>query len=296
MSDDYQLVRLTNGTQTLFSAKYGEKLHPGLGPQAEADLLYVRQLQICERMRRETGEFVIWDVGLDGAANAVAALRATREIPGKLRLISFDDTSDPLAFALEQASALGYMSGYEEPITKLLRHRQVSFMNGALSVHWEFQLGDFPALMLAGRKAEIKIPAPHAIFFDAFSPAKNPVMWTLPVFENSFWNLDPDRPCALTTYSRSTLVRATLLLAGFCVGTGPATGLKEETTIAANRPELITKLLDHRWLQRAQRSDSAEPLREPIYSRASLMAATWEKLRLHRQFAPDQAAKIRMEK
>ena len=295
MSDDYQLVRLTNGTQTLFSAKYGEKLHPGLGPQAEADLLYVQQLQICERMRRETGEFVIWDVGLGGAANAVAALRATRDIPGKLRLISFDDTSDPLEFALSQSVTLGYLAGYEVPVTELLRHREVAFMNGALSVHWEFQLSDFPALMLGGSKTEINIPAPHAVFFDAFSPAKNPAMWTLPIFEEVFRKLDPDRPCALTTYSRSTLVRATLLLAGFFVGTGPATGLKEETTIAANRPELITKLLDHRWLQRAQRSDSAEPLCEPIYSRARLQASTWDRLRDHKQFAPIQGVKIRTE-
>jgi tRNA U34 5-methylaminomethyl-2-thiouridine-forming methyltransferase MnmC len=157
-------------------------------------------------------------------------------------------------------------------------------MNGTLPVKWEFQLGDFPALMMTAQKGEVKIPAPHAVFFDAFSPAKNPVMWTLRVFENLFNNLDPDRPCSLTTYSRSTLVRATLLLAGFFVGTGPATGLKEETTIAANRPELITNLLDQRWLQRAQRSDSAEPLREPVYTRAPLQPSTWEKLRSHKQF------------
>jgi tRNA U34 5-methylaminomethyl-2-thiouridine-forming methyltransferase MnmC len=287
MPDDYQLVRLPNGTQTLFSAKYGEKLHPGLGPQAEAELLYVQQLRIGERLRREAGEFVIWDVGLGAAANALAALRATRDISGRLRLISFDDTSDPLSFALGQSSALTYFTGYEAPVAELLRRRQVSFLNGALSVNWEFQLGDFPSLMSVGSGGRIKIPAPHAIFFDAFSPAKNPVMWTLPVFENLFRNLDPDRPCSLTTYSRSTLVRATLLLAGFFVGTGPATGLKEETTIAANRPELIDQLLDGRWLQRAQRSDSAEPLREPVYARAPLEASTWERLQAHQQFRVD---------
>jgi hypothetical protein len=284
MPDDYQLVQLTNGTKTLFSAKYGEKLHPGLGPQAEAELLYVEQLQICERLCREAGEFVIWDVGLGGAANAVAALRATREISGQLSLISFDDTTAPLEFALSQSSPLAYLTGYEGRVAELLRNRQVSFMNGTLSVNWKFELGDFPSLMRMAQNGGVKFPAPHAIFFDAFSPAKNPVMWTLPVFENLFQNLDSDRPCSLTTYSRSTLVRATLLLAGFFVGTGPATGLKEETTIAANRPALITKLLDHRWLQRAQRSDSAEPLRESIYSRAPLQASTWEKLRAHIQF------------
>ena len=103
MSGDYQIVPLANGSKTLFSASYGEKMHPGLGPQAEAELLYVRQLKICERLATAGTEFVIWDVGLGGAANAIAALRATREIPGELRLVSFDNTLEPLEFALKNA-------------------------------------------------------------------------------------------------------------------------------------------------------------------------------------------------
>ena len=109
-------------------------------------------------------------------------------------------------------------------------------------------------------------------------------MWTLPVFENLFLALDPAQPCALTTYSRSTLLRTTLLLAGFFVGVGHATGLKEETTIAANTLALIAEPLNLRWLERALRSDSAEPLREPVYRRAPLATATAEKLRRHPQF------------
>ncbi|HSY43134.1 MAG TPA: hypothetical protein VK811_04440, partial [Candidatus Acidoferrum sp.] len=86
------------------------------------------------------------------------------------------------------------------------------------------------------------------------------------------------------TYSRSTLIRSTLLLAGFFVGVGHATGMKEETTIAANSLELIGEPLNVRWLERASRSDSAEPLREPVYSRGPLTPATGEKLRRHPQF------------
>jgi tRNA U34 5-methylaminomethyl-2-thiouridine-forming methyltransferase MnmC len=312
--NDYQLVPLANGAKTLFSSGYGEKMHPGLGPRAEAELLYVRQLKICERLRNHSGEFVIWDVGLGAAANAIAALRATREIPGRLRLISFDNTAEPLEFALQNSTALGYLAGYENQIVGLLevgtarcavrtpqrgvptRSQCVEFQNGELSVVWEFHLGDFPswlerrapsrpvstaAFQLAG--AAPGAP-PHAIFFDAFSPAKNPAMWTLPVFENLFQALDPARPCALTTYSRSTLVRATLLLAGFFVGVGHATGLKEETTVAANSLELVAEPLDSRWLERALRSHSAEPLHQPVYSRAPLSPPTLEQMRRHPQF------------
>jgi len=289
MSGDYQLVRLANGSMTLFSASYGEKLHPGLGPSAEAELLYVRQLQICGRLRGGDGEFVIWDVGLGAAANAIATLQAAREIPGQLRLVSFDNTAGPLEFALKNSSALRYAVGYEKQLTGLLREKRVGFQNGKLSVNWEFHLGDFPALLKAksdNRSQKLELPRPHTIFYDAFSPAKNPAMWTLPVFERLFRQLDPQRPCALTTYSRSTLVRASLLLAGFFVGIGHAAGMKEETTIAANTLDLIAVPLGARWLERALRSDSAEPLQEPVYSRAKLSPAAAEKLCRHPQFCP----------
>ncbi len=91
-------------------------------------------------------------------------------------------------------------------------------------------------------------------------------------------------PCALTTYSRSTLIRATLLLAGFFVGVGHATGMKEETTIAANTLDLVAEPLDARWLERAARSDSAEPLRAPAYSRAPLASETLAALEKHPSF------------
>ena len=110
-------------------------------------------------------------------------------------------------------------------------------------------------------------------------------MWTLPLFTNLFRLLDPAQPCNLTTYSRSTMIRATLLLAGFFVGRGIPTGLKEETTIAANTLKLIDAPLDRNWLERARRSDSAEPLPEARYRRAPLSPASWEKLRAHQQFA-----------
>lgn len=284
MSGDYQLVPLPNGENTLFSSSYGEKMHPGLGPAAEAELLYVEQSNIVERLQKTPGEFVVWDVGLGGAANAISALRATRELSGKLRLVSFDNTAEPLEFAINHSAALKYPADYTAPLSELLRQQLATFQNGNLSVTWEFHLGDFPEL-LASKKLSREAVSPHAIFYDAFSPAKNPAMWTLPVFQNLFGALDPQRPCVLTTYSRSTLLRATLLLAGFNVGVGRATGLKEETTIAANDLSLLREPLGARWLARALRSDSAEPLREPIYSRAKLSSVTAEKLSAHPQFA-----------
>jgi tRNA U34 5-methylaminomethyl-2-thiouridine-forming methyltransferase MnmC len=149
-------------------------------------------------------------------------------------------------------------------------------------VRWEVQVADFPDLI--SQPSGKKLAKPHAIMFDAFSPATNPGMWTQPLFANLFQLLDPTRPCALPTYSRSTMLRVTLLLAGFFVGVGHATGEKEETTLAANARELIAEPLNRKWLQRARRSTSAEPMWEPVYRQAPLAAETWARLQQHPQF------------
>ena len=323
----YQLVRLNNGICSVRSLADAETFHPVVGPVAEAEALYVNQLRLRERLQNHAGEFVIWDVGLGAAANAITVLRATRDLACQIRLVSFDHTLEPLKFALKHAADLGYFGGYENHLEQFLREHRVSFQDGPQMVNWEFHLGDFPAWLAQTVAAGIlpavepgvppggKIivgttsmkspcadpggkmppsttggtpaatPLPHAILFDAFSPAKNPAMWTLPLFTNLFQRLDPQRPCALPTYSRSTILRVTLLLAGFFVGVGHATGEKEETTIAANELSLIAEPLDRRWLDRARRSHSAEPMTEPVYRIAPLMPETLEKLSRHPQFA-----------
>jgi hypothetical protein len=283
----YQLVRLNNGICSVRSLADAETFHPVIGPVAEAEALYVKQLRLRERLQNHAGEFVIWDVGLGAAANALTVLRATRDIACRLRLVSFDHTLEPLEFALKHASDLGYFGGYENHLKEFLRKHRVAFQDGGQSVNWEFHHGDFP-MFLSSLKFNIQnpktAPAPHAILFDAYSPAKNPAMWTQPLFTSLFQLLDPRRPCALPTYSRSTILRVTLLLAGFFVGVGHATGEKEETTIAANDLSLIAEPLDHRWLNRVRRSHSAEPMTDPVYRIAPLSAESRERLQAHPQF------------
>jgi hypothetical protein len=259
-------------------------------------------LHLPERVRETPGEFVIWDVGLGAAANALTAIRLVRESlkgkPAQLRLVSFDHTSDAAAFALEHGAELGYVAGYESALAELIRNHSVKFSDGLLQVEWTLEPGDFPAWLerFVGGDAlprvqvpqcgigPTPIPGPHAILFDPYSPKKNPALWTVPLFAGLFRRLDPQRPCALATYTRSTMARVTMLLGGFFAGVGHPSGLKEETTVAANRPDLLDEPLDRRWLKRAKSSHSAEPLGGPDYRQAPLSSETWERLRQHPQF------------
>jgi tRNA U34 5-methylaminomethyl-2-thiouridine-forming methyltransferase MnmC len=274
---DFQLVQLRNGSYSIRSLSYGETLHPGIGPALEGESLYVRQLRLTERIAAQKEPFVIWDVGLGAAANAIAVLGATASVSSRTHLISFDHSIEPLKFALAHSDELKYLRGYESRMEELCRGRRVEFRNTV----WETHIGDFPSFLRSANITEL--PAPHAVLYDPFSPAKNPEMWTQPLFARLFELLAPQ--CSLATFSRSTFVRGSLLLAGFYVGVGLATGEKEETTMAANDLELIDAPLDRRWLERARRSSSAEPLWEPVFRKAPLGETTCLKLKAHPQFA-----------
>lgn len=282
----YQLVQLKNGTWSVRSEAEGETFHPVIGPVAEAEALYVRQLRLPERFAASADGMVVWDVGLGAAANVLTALRALAGSAGTLRVVSFDHTLEPLRFALHSAERLGFLNGFETPVAELLARGSVRFELGSLRVHWEARLGDFPTLLASADAVDW--PRPQAILFDAYSPARNAAMWTRPLFARLRELAGAE--CTLATYSRATILRTTLLLAGWFAGAGHATGEKEETTLAATRLELLGEPLTVAWLDRVRRSTSAEPLEVPVYRQAPLSASNWELLIRHPQFAGRTAA------
>jgi queuine tRNA-ribosyltransferase len=285
-ADAYELVRLPGGACSIRSHTSAETFHPVVGAAEEARILYADQLHLARRAAETTGEFVVWDIGLGGAANACAALHALRDTSCRVRLISLDRTSEALRFALQHAAALGYFGELTDPANLLLANGETYFRFGQADVVWTFLPGEIPELLAKppGSQPRLNPFPPHAILFDPCSIIRNPEMWTLSLFENLFLQLDPARPCSLSTYSRSTMIRVTLLLAGFHVGQGDPTGLKEETTVAANDPALLARPLPLKWLTRVRLSGAAEPMIAPVYRQTALTADHWIRLLAHPQF------------
>jgi tRNA U34 5-methylaminomethyl-2-thiouridine-forming methyltransferase MnmC len=276
-SESFEIVTVQSGDRSLRSLEFGETFHPVVGPMAEAVGLHVRQQRLLERAARVGGRFVIWDVGLGAAANAVAAIEAFASAPGagiNVDLHSFDLSGDALHFALGHAAALGYLALHVSAAQALLKTR----FSRRENLDWTFHPGDFRETMSVA-------PAPHAIFYDPYSPQSNPGMWSLDHFTRLRARLSPEAPCLLTNYTRSTAVRVTLLLAGFYVGRGHATGEKDQTTIATNEPALLEAALDLDWLGRVRRSTKSAPLRENRVGWEGISPEDWAKLESHPQFA-----------
>ena len=285
-TERFELVPLAGGVNSLRSLANGQTFHPVVGPAAEADAVHVAGTRLVERANAMPGHcLVIWDVGLGAAANALAAIRALAvgyRHAEEVMLFSFDRSLAALDFALANAETLRYPVGYEPALQALLTRGGADIPVGGTTIFWRVIREDFPALL--GHPA--KFFPPHAIFFDPYSPAVNPEMWTLETFAALRARTDPAHPCLLTTYTRSTAVRATLLLAGWFVGVGGATGEKDETTVAANALALLDRPLSREWLEKkVYASTNAAPLRAGTgYSRGPISEEDFERLRAHPQF------------
>lgn len=275
--EEFEIVTVKAGVASLRSRVAGETFHPVVGPMAEARVLHVQQQRLVERAASAGERFVIWDVGLGAAANAVAVLEAFAacESAAEIELHSFDETIAPLAFACENAAQLGYLAPFRGAIDELLASGETRVGQ----VRWIFHRGDFRELVTT-----TPAPAPHAVIYDPYSAKANPEMWTLEHFARLRARLIPDAPCLLTNYTRSTAVRVTLLLAGFFLGRGRGVGEKDETTVASNARELLEAPLERDWLQRVRFSTKSAPLRAGS-SAGAIGADDLRELERHPQFA-----------
>ncbi len=282
----FELVPLAGGIHSLRSLVNGQTFHPVVGPAAEADAVHMAGTRLVERANAMPGHcLVIWDVGLGAAANALAAVRALAagyQHTEEVMLFSFDRSLGALEFALANAETLGYPVGYESALKSLLIHRGVEIPMGDTKIFWRVVCDDFPTVLAHSAK----FFPPHAIFYDPYSPTVNREMWTLETFGALLNRTDPGHPCLLTTYTRSTAVRVTLLLAGWFVGVGGATGEKDETTVAANVPGLLERPLSPAWLEKkVYASTNAAPLRETATdTRGPISKEDFQRLGAHPQF------------
>ena len=246
---DYEVHDSGRGFSSIRQKSSGEVMHSVNPPQEEARNLYVLPAKIDERLK-ELPEVVIWDVGLGAAHNSMAVIHEfiNRDFIGKIRIVSFENDTDPLKLALRNAPNFPHL--HHAAPHELLKHNKWISSNG--NIEWELIQGDFSNTFTGA-------PKPHVIFYDPFSIHTNVELWSEEVFQRIF-NYCHGNEVQLLNYSASTAVRATLLAVGFSVGYGPATGPKNTTTVAYNQASLALKqnvtLLGEEWLTRWEKSDA----------------------------------------
>lgn len=290
----FKLKNRKGGPPSVYDGDYGEAMHPGPAPWEEATQLYVAGGRLADRLtardgksatvrakgagRQPGGTLTLFDVGLGAGANALAAIDCHAGLrrgslhggglhPAPLHLISFEQDPSALRFALQEASALAYLRGFEDAVEALLSEGRVELPGGVL---WELRLGDFARLIQEEpRRAGL-------IFFDPFSPRSNPGMWSVQVLQALHGCRRPGEETRLVTYSSSYAARAGLLLAGFYVGEGPRVSSRHGTTIASTIYSELEFPLNPGWLARWRRERDPWPPFTPPQARKQLRQALSE--------------------
>jgi tRNA U34 5-methylaminomethyl-2-thiouridine-forming methyltransferase MnmC len=251
----FEIVTTTTGAISIRHKKINEIMHNPVGPWRESNQLYIEQSNLKTLLAEDLKtELVVYDVGLGAAANAIATLHAALTTGTKsflqrpLRIVSFEIDLSLLEFALEHSHELGYLDGYENVIRTILDKKYYETEN----IIWELHVGDFLETI-----NNVKSLC-HLIYYDPYSPKMNEAMWTTACFRK-LRNKCAER-AMFYNYSQATTIRAGLLEAGFYVGYGIATGLKNNTTQAATLLKDLKNPLDERWLQRWKRSPTPLPI------------------------------------
>ena len=242
----FDITTHENGTHSLRELSSGEAMHSRIGPEREAESIYLRQSRLLERLRTGSEPLVLWDVGMGTAANVLIALRQLRESPTHrvFEVHSFESELSGIETALEQSHHFPFLANFTDLVRELLKSKKVT----AESFAWTLHEGDFFETMH-------EASPPDILFYDFYAPRVCPELWSVERFSQIRSTIG-EHPCDLYTYTASTAVRAAMLRAGFYVGSGSGTELKLESTSASTVLERVENPLGVKWLEKLSRSGS----------------------------------------
>lgn len=289
----------------------GETMHALEDPLDESKRLYIQQPRFSELVRRTVNKsvqknsddnlntFVIWDVGLGSATNAMAAIseyenleknlgtQTAEDVLKPLHIISFERDLDPLKLTLEYHMCFPHI--HHKSPHQLLKNKEWTSPSGL--IRWTLVHADFQEVLNSSEK----LPVPQLIFYDPFSYKTDAPLWSLDAFEKLMKKLqasetDSASPCLLITYSASTAVRSALLSSGFWVAAGLSIPPKYETTVAFTRPAMKwiqqagLSPLDSKWLAHWHRSDAKIPYDVRARANDEEIQAIQNRITQHPQF------------
>ncbi|WP_408099247.1 tRNA (5-methylaminomethyl-2-thiouridine)(34)-methyltransferase MnmD [Peredibacter sp. HCB2-198] len=232
----HSLVETQDGSFTLFSEAFQEACHSTTGARAETLLHYVEGCQIKNKL----GEFfplVILEVGFGLGVGFLTTL----EVIGTDKpwhFISMEIDKNLLEWFRQKFA--------DHDFLKHLTWKKV----GDLELLEAESLG-CKLTILAGDGRETlpryvkEQPVKwHAIYQDAFSPKRNPILWTSEWFQ--FLKEHADQEVILSTYSASTSIRKSLAASGWKIKKGEKFGPKRTSTRATltgeTDPEIILQM------------------------------------------------------
>lgn len=217
----HRWIPTEDGSLTLYSEHFQEACHSTSGAREETLLHYLRGCQIVEKLRTKDA-LTILEVGFGTGLGLELTYEETVDLNKPLHFVSLE---------IDRELVEWFFARPENSAYKVERksHMGLEYIEG--------QRGHMSFVILIGN-ARQGLPLYlkhhplkwHAIYQDAFSPKRNPVLWTTEWFEllKNFSAED----VILSTYSASSSIRKSLREAGWQLSKGDKFGPKRSSTRA----------------------------------------------------------------
>jgi chorismate dehydratase len=237
---NYKIIETEDKTKTLWSEYFDEACHNLTGAYEETIYNYISGCTIPEQIASPL-DLNILDVGFGVGVGLLAVINEIKKFEGKV----FEKTLTYTSIELDEELFLWSMNN-TLPFIKLTRNNignEITY-SGEFSVKEGFSLG-ITVFIGDGRltlpNARSRLPAMSAVFQDAFSPKKNPMLWSVEWF--TFLKEISRNDVRLSTYSSSVSIRKSLLKAGWQIVNAKGFGQKRTMTKASLDGETSLELI-----------------------------------------------------
>ena len=213
----YKVVTTEDGSSTLFSERFQESCHSSSGARAETRLHYIEGCEIEKKIQKKK-PLSILEVGFGLGIGFLTTLETLHD---HFSFVSLEIDRDLVEWFRN-----------ENREHKFLKH-----LTWISPVKLEAKTPTVTLTILVGDARETldfycqyASPRWDAIYQDAFSPKKNPTLWTKEWFELLKKYSAPD--AIMSTYSSSASIRKAMLEAGWNLQKGEGFGKKRSSTRA----------------------------------------------------------------
>ncbi len=197
---DLEIIETKDGSHTLFSAQFDEIYHSRNGALAESTHIFIKSgLDACIGP-----EVNVFEVGFGTGLNALLSwiYAESKQIRINYHSIELFPVSEELISRINYPDIVGHKEKFQQ------LHEAGWDQTICLSPHFSLHKIKLSVLDLQFASSSINV-----VFFDAFSPEKQPELWTADVFARMYDMLVPQG--ILVTYCSKSYVRRNMQQVGF---------------------------------------------------------------------------------
>jgi tRNA U34 5-methylaminomethyl-2-thiouridine-forming methyltransferase MnmC len=221
--DKHQWIQTEDGSYTLFSEAFQEACHSTSGAREETQLHYIKGCQVKEKSLTQN-TLTILEVGFGLGIGLLETLKALENFKGAWHFVSLEIDENLLEWFQHQHHDHPILKNFEWMTSGDLKILSLDFQNIKISILCGDARKTLPEFI---SQSPLKW---DAVYQDAFSPKKNPILWTKEWF--TLLKNSSAQDVILSTYSASSSIRKSLVEAGWKLSKGDKFGPKRTSTRA----------------------------------------------------------------